>query len=302
MVIAPYSPSYTNRVNYLTVAEFQAAPTGLDLSDLIPQGIQLNQSTAISELIGRASAIMDNYCFGTSGTLCATLNTDNTGATVTSSGKLFVHPKYWPVLAVTSASVGANPGSLSNVVLTSGNCWIEEQSFTLIAGWNSMTSQGPLAFGGTYGQEAYCVYSYVNGWPNTLLSASVPAGSSSASVTALTGIYPGTNLNIYDAPYDEAVVVSPTYVAGTNPVTFAAPLQYPHGAGISVSALPQSIKYACVLITAALVRERGGGSNIVLSEVGEGTSETTAKLFNRDGDLAWAAELLDPFRQVMIQY
>jgi hypothetical protein len=303
-VVAPYSTSIGQRVPYITLAEFQAAPTGIDLTQLVPYGTEYNQETAVMELIGRASSIMDSYCFGSNGSLCATVNVENQGVTATRQGTYPIHPRFWPILAVMSASVGSSPGLLQNVPLTASNCWIEEQMFTITPGFGTWTSQGPLQFSyaGAPGATVFAVYSYVNGWPNTLTTASVAAGAQAINLSVLTGIYPGTNLTIYDAPYDEAVMVASDYVVSTNPVPLISPLQYNHATGISVSSLPPSIKQACILITSALIKTRGGGSNIVLSETGGGSESVEKDMFDRVGDLAWAAEILDSFRAVVATY
>lgn len=308
MVIGAFTASYTQRTPYLTTQEYLDAPTALDLSNLVPDGSDANQETAAAELIGRASAICDNYCFGSDGTLCASLNQESNRLTATRDGSYFVHPRFWPILEVVSFAVGQTPGQVQAVPISSANCWVEEMAFTITAAPGSITSQGPLQFSalGYPGATVFATWSYVNGWPNTTLSAAVTAGATSASVANTTGIYPptglfpGTILTIYDAPNDETVQIASDYVPGSNPLLFANPLQYNHAGGISITALPPSIKQAAILVTTALVKERGSGDTIVLPESGSGPGSSVAgDLMDRKGDLGWAAEILDSFVQTV---
>ncbi len=300
-VVAPYSTSYLQSTPYITVAEFEAAPTGLDLSQLVAGGSGASQTEAVAELIAGASSLVDQHCTGAAwGSITATQNTENNRIRLDRKGVWHVNTKFFPVIAVSAFSVGATPGEMEAIPLTSENCWIEERGFAVYdSGLPMTTIQGaPLQLGPPTrpGDEALGQWTYVNGWPNTLLSGPVAAGASDISLVNLTGIFPGTQLTIWDAPDDEPIVVSSTW-GGTNPVTLANPVLNAHASGVSVSALPRTVKLATILIASALVKRRGGGNYIVLGDGTKGTATTSVQgdLQNRRGDLADAYDWLEPF-------
>src|SRR6185437_2918120 len=130
----------------------------------------------------------DNFCFGATGTLCASLNTETDQIRADRDGFWRVHPRYWPILAVDSFSVGPTPGDLESVPLSSANCWIEEGGFVVTQGAiSSVTSQGPLQFGrgGLPGYRQFAQWSYVNGWPNLFLASPAIAGATSLVSTVV---------------------------------------------------------------------------------------------------------------------
>lgn len=299
-VVAPFAFTYTNRVPYLSIAEFKAAPTGIDLSNLIEDGTQPQQDQALTELIARASAKADNYCMGAYGTLCATLNTENARIRADRRGQYRVHPKFWPILAVTAFSVGPDIGNLTAIPLSTSTCWIEESGFVVAQGaLSSITSVGPLQFGGGVpGAIQYAQWSYVNGWPNLFLASQSNSGTSSLTAQGTPqGIFPGTSLNVWDpATNDEVVTVANTYVAGSSTIPLTAPLANTHAAGVNVSALPQSVKQAVIYLVTSTIRLRG--------EVGftlgpEGAPSMVAGKEIETEDEAMAYDILDPFRCVV---
>lgn len=303
--IAPYSASYLNRVPYLTVTEFKNAPTALDLSNFIPAGSSLSQDEALFEMIGRASSVADAYCFGESGTLCASSNVENRRIRSNRDGEYQVWTKYWPILSVDAFSVGPTPADLQALSIDNTTCWIEEQMFTVVAsGFSQMTNKGPLQFGiGALGRRQFAQWTYTNGWPNTLLAGAVTVGASSALLKTADGIFPGTTLTFYDAPNDEALVVSPTYVPGSLTVTFTSTFASAHAIGVSVSALPPVIKQAAIAITSALIKARGDEA-IVLAAMTEGsTAQSGGGAKPADDktvrDLIGAANILDRFKAVI---
>lgn len=306
-VIAPYTASYLNRIPYLTVAEFQNGATGLDISNLIPpqnlggaQGSNVAALAVMAELIEDASAIIDGFCFGAFGTLCATTEIDIGRIRMARNGWFKVHTKFWPVLAVSSFSVGPTPAQLQSIPLSTANCWPEEQGFVVTSSYNalpSVTNYGPLQFGGPGlpGYEQFAQWTYTNGWPNTLLSADATAGASSINLINIDGIYPGTPLNIYDIPSDEAITVAAGW-NGSNPVPLTSALQYAHSTGVSVTALPRTVKRACIKIAGSLIKARGSGG-LQLTQSG-GIEQVKDDLADGKGELEKAHGWLRPFRVV----
>jgi hypothetical protein len=298
-VVAPFALTYTNRVPYLSVAEFKAEPTGLDLSNLVEARGQVDQDTALAALIATASAVADNYCFGAYGTLCATTETQSGQIRADRHGYFRVHPRFWPIIAINSFSVGSTPANLTPLTLSAENCWIEESSFVITQGTiSSVTTQGPLEFGmrAMPGYRQFAQWTYVNGWPNLFLAADAAQGAQSivSSVTP-EGIFAGTQLNVWDPPNDEVVTVDASYVAGSATIPLTAPLAQAHVKGTNVSNLPKSIKRAVVLLTTGAIRLRG---EVGFSIAQDGPPEVE-KGSAREQDMGEAYELLSPFRCVV---
>lgn len=310
---APYLQTYGLTTPYITADEFQRAPTAVDVSNLVTGGPQ-SQLVALQEMIGRASSWIDQYVTGSAyNTLCATLNVENARIWGNREGQLIVHPKLWPILEVQSFSYSV-PGlsQTSSSITPQGNVWIEPAQFIVSPnatyGWSTQnwnqgySQQGSGAWPvGITTQPYQCQWSYVNGFPNTTLSASVAAGAASVTVASGIGIYPGTQLTIYDAPYDEVVTVASNYTPDTTIIPITGTLQYQHQVGISVTNLPKAVKLAAILLTTALVKQRGSGA-LVAQDMGAITHLDSGNVQNNEGDIGLAAELLDNFRQHFISY
>ena len=241
---------------YITTAEYLTAPTGVDVSNLVrnnPGGTEAE----LANKIRQATAWINGEICGQ--TIAATADTETARVALNRDGAFVVHPRYFPILEVTSFGYGGSPQSLVTLSDLS-NLWIEPQQFTvpLTSGW---TSAGPLQFGPSVrvGGKAFCQYGYVSGFPHTLLTATASAGGTSIQVADATGILPGlTQLVIYDAGQTETVTVSSSYTLGSATVALAVPLTYDHGqVGISVSAVPSYVKEACILLTSTLIQTRG---------------------------------------------
>jgi len=308
---APFDVSYSQRTPYLTVTEYQNAPTALDIGNLVAGGSPLVQQQALQEVIGRASSWMDQFCCGAWGTLAATQNIENGRVWGNRNGQLVVHPKYWPILSVDTFSysaIGGNQwgvgglsggfGTTAASITPAGNIWIEPQQFVVspsgVSSWNVNSAQGI----GT--AEYFCEWTYTNGWPVTTLAASVAAGSQSITLTNVTGIFPGTALTLYDMPNDEQIQVASTYSVGASVVPLVSPLQYTHFSAMATN-LPPAIKQAAILATTAFIKERGSGA-LVVNDIGEVTHSEQGSVQNSAGDWAQAEFLLMPFRQTFVGY
>ena len=308
---APYLQTYGQAIPYLTTEEYQRAPTAVDVANLVSGGPQ-SQLVALTETIARASSWIDTYVTNSAfGTLCATSNTESARVWGNRDGQIIVHPKLWPILEVQSFSYSVPGAAFAAASITpAGNIWIEPQQFIVqpnsVYGWNSFT--GAANYGGAGGWQVgittgqyLCEWQYVNGFPNTTLSASVAAGASSVTVQSGIGIYPGTQLSVYDAPTDESVTVASNYTPGSSTVPLTTTLAYNHNAGVSVTNLPAAVKQAAILLTTALIKQRGSGA-LIAQDMGAITSVNKGDTQNDDGDIGLAAELLENFRQNFIGY
>ena len=221
MAVAQYSNSYLNRSPYLTAEEFLNAPTGVDTTNLVPNGNQAAQNAQLANVIYRASSIMDNYVYGTLGSLTATQNTEMGRARITKSGLIQIRPLYQPILEVKSLQIAYDPTLWQTVDLT--NIIIEPSSFIVSGGLT--TSAGALSLGFSYsGSQLFTQFVYVNGWANTILSASVAALATTITPTSVVGMYANTLLSIYDGASDEQIQIGSSYVEGNAVVPLSTPL------------------------------------------------------------------------------
>jgi len=309
---AAYDTSYSQRTPYLTVQEYQNAPTSMDIFNLIPGGDINVQMQALTEVISRASSWIDQYTCGAWGTLAATQNVENGRVWGNRSGQLIVHPKYWPILSVDAFSYSAVQtqvygygdiqggfGAAAASITPAGNIWIEPQQFVVqpagVVSWNVNSTYG-IGPG-----QYFCQWTYTNGWPISQLSASVSAGATSITPSVVTGIYPGTSLTVYDMPYDEHIQVDSSYVPGSAVVPLTQPLRYAHSTTATITNIPPAIKQAAILATTAFIKQRGSGA-LVVSDISQVTRTQTGNSQNNGADWDQAQLLLEPFRQIFVGY
>lgn len=306
---APFNISYGARTPYITTAEYDNAPTAMDTTNLVSGG-SVSNLIALQETINRASSWVDQFTCGAWGTLCATVETENTRSWGSYRNTLIIHPKYWPTVEVRSFQFSSIPGGLASTtgasVTPSSSITVYPQQFevTLTAA-TTFNTTGTTGFGGwgsSYGiarrTEYDCLYTYVAGWPNTTLSASVAAGASSVAPTSVIGIYPGSLMTVYDLPNDEPCTVASTYIPGSAVVPLTSPLQFNHGSSATITNMPPAIKQAAILATTAFIKQRGSGALIVTDIAAPITTAESGTGAQQSGsDWAQAQRLLMPFRQ-----
>lgn len=280
---------------YLSLAEYKSAPTALDYGNLVQGGTQAQQDAELSNAITRASSYIDQFCNQIIG---ATVDVEQQRVRVSGDGSVRIHPKYFPVVALTSLSAGYTPASLVAVPDPSV-AWLEEQQivFPYATANLNWSSAGALGFGGgSPRQTLYVNYSYVNGYANTLTAASANVGATSITVQDATGITPGESLKIFDGANTENIVVADNYVFGSTTVPLASGLLFAHAAAVTVSALPAAVKEAAILITSAYLKIRGDAS--LTLGVTNRPSEQTPGSQVVGTDIAHAQEILKPFRRI----
>ncbi len=291
-ITTPYSPA-----PYLTIAEFRQAKTGLDTSDLVPGGQAALEDAELANVILRASSWMDTLC---NQILSATVDTDNGILRPSRDGDIVVATDYSPVLEVRDFRFGTTPKNMRALADLSG-IWIERTFFRVVSpSWLS-SSIGPLQFGSPMpSQPLYCRWTYVNGWPNTVLAFPAAAGGVVFNVVDPTGIYGalGTRLWIYDGAATEQVTVQSV---NGSAITLGTPLVFSHtpraANPISVSALPPSIKQAAILVTSALIKAPGDAAIVLDSIHSGGPSKIQGSEVDEFADLVMADELLSDFRR-----
>lgn len=260
MTAPPYADTYAAYTPYITVTEFLNSATGVDVSQLVPGGSTAQNQVALVTKIQRASNYADVKC---KQVLAATAQIETGQVAADRWGRYLLHPRQWPVLQLTSASLTPIDGGTA-VPVTVSTAIVERTRIILPTTATLGTSTvGPLQFG-TAGplQDAYAQFGYVAGWPNTILTATATQGATSIQVQSALGIYAGSTLTIYDGLNTETVTVANGYVSGTTlPLTTGLLNTHTYTAGaqnnISVSALPPAVKEAIVLLTTALIKVRG---------------------------------------------
>jgi len=279
---------------YLTVAEYKQAPTSVDVDDLVGGGSMALNDVELGNVLARASSWIDTHC---NQVLAATEDTETLRGRASRDGFLRIHPRYSPVVAVTSASFGSNPQAMQSLDVTTA--WIEDASvvFPLIA--SNASFLGPIQFSRIYQPlaEQFISITYVNGYANSLVASNVNAAVSSLPVTDIVGFYPGQRFALYDGVSSEQCVVASTFAVGSGPgsVTLASPLQYAHNAGVSASALPPAVKQACIYMTNVILKSRGNAAlTIQRIEIGQYTGNNPIVA----NDYSMACDLLKPFRRI----
>ena len=276
---------------YLTLPEFKNAPTALSIATLVPGGTQGQQDAELTNLINRASSLMDEFL---NQSLVAQINVEALRARVSNQGFFTIHPKNDPVNAVTAFSYGGTPTSLISLSDCSG-IWFEPQQITVPLGSSMSTSAGPLQFGGGVpGQQAFIKLTYDSGYTETLCSGT--ATQSTVTVLTNAGITPGSTYKIFDGANTETVTVTSSFVYGSSLVIpLTAPLAFTH-TSVSFSGMPQIVKDCCIAVTSALLRRRGDAANAMVSGSRPGPVSTTKKVFS--DPVAQALDSIDSYRRI----
>jgi hypothetical protein len=287
---------------YLTADEFKKAPTGIDTSSLDQTNIgnQAAQDAALTIVLRQASSWVDNFCQVNS--LEATLNTEHKEVRMGRDGRLNVHVDNTPIIELQSVKYQTFPttGKLDiavDQIIVYDNWFSIFNLPTLANALYGLNVQQPLP--STWYNTPYrrqlasdvpisLEYTYINGYMNSLLALDATAGDTTITLKDATGAYTGLKFTIYDGASEEYATVQS--VSG-NVVTLAAPLLFSHLSGVSVSALPASIKQATQLVASYLIKERGSLA-ITMSET---VVQGTAMSYNKNSDLELAKDLLRPF-------
>lgn len=250
--------SQTRHVPYITIAQYKAAPTGVELGNLVPGGLPEQQDAQLASIIADACTWVDSVCMQV---LAATTDTEQTQLFLNRYGQYIVHPRYFPILQLTDLWTGSAPNQLVESQDLSG-CWVEPKKIVLYPTIGTLTSSaGPLQFGPAYGPRNFpffVKFSYINGYPVTTLDTAIDTvGATTFTVVNPAGILPNfTPLTIQDGPYTENVTV--TGITGST-IT-CLPLQYEHLAGVAVTALPGDVERAVIAATTGFIKLQGAGA------------------------------------------
>ena len=305
-VYNPTLQQYGRADPYISLNEFKfsATASAIDWTQLVATGGTAAQDRALYELILRASAKADRFTMGVLGTLNATSNTESGRYMVNREGNFIVHPSFGPIIGVSAFAFGNQTGSFNQVTLSSQNCWPERWQFLITGvggsggGTQVYTGIGALSavLTGRGNGTQFCTYTYMSGYPNTFTTSTTAAGSSSLLVEDATGLVAGSYLTIWDGVNDEYIQLSSSYVTGSLTLTTQSPLQFAHGSGVNVSAIPADVKQAVIHFVVGMVTERGQGG-LVLNELGEGTPVGANSMGHSEHKLL-AYDLLEDHKQI----
>jgi hypothetical protein len=281
---------------YLTLDEYKNAPTAIDLSNLVWYSQDPDvQDSELNNVIARASSWIDTFC---NQTLSATTENEQQRVRINADGTFRLHPRYNPIIALTSMYYG-NPNTELQSVPDCSVAWIEDSQIIMPYALLSTTysDQGPLQFGFPTSPrvETYIKYTYVAGYANTTINTA-NGGDSSLTVADGTGITPGISLKIYDGYNSELVTVASSYTFGSTTIPLVSPLNYAHAIGISISALPPAIKEAAILVTTAFLKVRGDASMTMGVLTTASNNNSNAQVAGQE--LALAEQLLQPYRRI----
>jgi hypothetical protein len=303
-------------VPYLTPAGFQAYPTWLDLDNLVPGGVAALQTDELGEALLAAS----EWAIGA----CENMplhghwvQSEKQRIRVSSGGRVYIKPRHIPVRAITALNWGGDPTCMYADTLPDPTMWIEdgrEVSFRPGGGFQQFS--GPaLQFGPQLRQQmpVYVSWSYVAGFPNTVLSAACTAAASSVTVTDPTSILPGDVLRIYDVGdtsettgASEALTVASTYAPATpvvppvaTAIPLAAPTQFAHEASTGITGFPRKIIQSVICYTVALLMREDVSAEEPASGFGPAARTTAGHRGGQAGSLVNDAyEYLRPYAPV----
>jgi hypothetical protein len=312
VVGAPSAPLISNSV-------YGFAPTAINTSLLIPSKNNPGQEAfVLADEIRRASRWVGQICFGASA--AATGVTPAAGLSVESdtvkvrNGRLSLICNYKPIGPVIGIDVGSYPGNVTSIgsslsaAVTTGirTIYVPLYGYPVRPG----DVGSPVTPWGGYGGSAYAVWSYVYGYPHTVLAEPVSQGATTCVVQAtngsggLWGVFPGmTTFRIADKALTEFVLV-----AGITPGSPSANLctlttsafQNGHVLPIApdftpVTTLPDDIEQACISLTTVLIKGRGSMAQVMPTTPGGQPSGKALGQAGATTDYGKAMKLLKPY-------
>lgn len=269
---------------YITVQELKQSPVYTQLRALVPGQSDADRDAQLNRIIMRASSMINGEV---NQNLAATVDTEVGEVTITPRGDLRIHTRCNPIVEVLSLAIGNNPSSLTPVTdLTS--LIIEPWRFTLPGGQAGIGNLPSVSM--RPGSDLWAQWSYINGYPATVLTAATIGGDTSITVKDATGIRANQSiLTIEDGKWMEQV--TPTAIFGD--VLIVDPLLYPHQAATGVTELPDAIKEAALLVISRLHDTWSLTMNSVSMD-GNGARNHTP----RPRIMCDASQILSPYRRM----
>ena len=259
--------AHQSTVAYISVAEYQNAPTSVDTSQLTPGGSAAENLVELSNVILRASGWANEICYQILG---ATLDTVMASDVyVRRDGTVHLTCPWWPFRELDACTAGPTPSTLAAVTDTQ-DIWLEGRKTLIVpvAGLINQSAQtnNTLALYGPVrpGTRCYAQWSYWNGWFHTTLAGGFTTPMLTITVTSpLPQAAAGCSLTIVDGAYTEVVTIASTFTGGTvlpltTPTLYGHTIAFPSPPNsITVTELPPSVRTATISLTSALIKTRG---------------------------------------------
>lgn len=299
LFIPPQTVSHPTVQPYISLQEYQDAPTDVDTEGLTTGGSIAGNAIELANVIARATAWTTDICHQI---LAATLDTQTAMVRVRRDGSVWLPCDFWPVRELDAFASGP-PGNLLALESTAAAgiylqgrkvIVVPGQGGTLISPRGSWVNVG---FAGNAG-DTFCQWAYWNGWFHSTLAADCAGGDTEIVVrTPFPQAAAGCWFEIPDGAATELVQVALNFMGGTT-IPLVSELVNPHTPGpwpayITVTELPADARQATVSLTSALIKTRGNQSY----EMGSvGSAPTTKELTESGGieDVAVATRLLVP--------
>jgi hypothetical protein len=276
-VVNPAVGGFGRAVPIIGYSQFLAAPTALDIMNLVYEGDAGANEQAVVDLIERACSEINDFLFGavsqsSGASIGATSVVENWRFKVI-NGVLNVVSNFKPLISLTAMDIGlaqnnlqAVPAAVAGLIFPKTRTWVVPVGGFI---WNPAGNQPYLSGAIRNGLMLQVVWANDVGYPHTILTEDASADSNTLTVeqTCVSGggigIFPGGQMTIWDYPEGESQVETITIESvEAGVITTVEPLKYDHAVPegpdmIVVSALPSSIQKAAICATAALLKARG---------------------------------------------
>lgn len=285
---------------YVSVQEFKTAPTSIDLTQLDQTSIgnQNAQDASLLNILKSATGWVNQIlCVDT---LEASTFTETKEVHSSRDGRVTVHTRNFPIISMQTVQYKIFPSDPYSVVDMT-NVVPYERWFTVynmnIYFYGSFTNYPiyytPYQLQRIQDYPMTINYTYTAGYMNTTLQSAASAGATTITVKDATGATAGSKFTIYDGANTEDCTVQSV---NGNVITLSSPLVNNHAANIPVSAIPNQIKLATILLASYLIKERGSLGITMNETVASGTSMG----YNKPSEIDAAKQLLVSFKRAVI--
>lgn len=279
----------------LTVDEYKAAPTAIDLASLTGFGEEVPESPAaqdaeLARVIARATSCIHTFC---STELVAGWRTERTRARANAeAGGFIIKPRRRFPRTMQSFAFGQRASALQTLD-NLADVWVDEQAGSFIVPVSTFTGPTIQLGAPRNGVRVMAEFVYDHGWANPTLTAAVGPGDGedpvpvSLPLTTTAGIAVGDELTILDPLTGSTEVIT---VLTVNDDDIAAIITADHAAGVAVSNMPEDVKQAAIMYVTALIKTRGDAALALaqgLSDQGGLDGDTRSKIYTAQ-TLLWS--------------
>ena len=311
-VVAPNTYQAYRAVPYISPSQYRFAPTAVATNGLVlgSQDQQVDSTASLAQVIARASAWMDGFCFHRGdGSFAASVSVEQMNVMIKPTGSISLICNFKPIREVVGIAMGTSSDALQNIGPNqAGGILIGEKTINLVSTFSSGYPTGWYGPWPSTNGQILVVYSYVAGWPHSALAVDCAMGDTSITVappvagaTQLYGAYAGSSLTIKDGAQTETVTLASASTGLT--LDLVAPLQYSHAVPLApdatiVTAIPASIEEACISTVSLLIKTQGNRAQILpgsIQAVGRGDQDLAVSRSGALGDYNMTMRLLKPY-------